>query len=189
LRGTPGNAQCPAPRSQVVKPKPRELPVCLAAILHRASAVCLTRVEGPAEEMLVTRAPSFTPAVPCFRRLSYTSRGPSRRNARHTGALVHAFEGALFAWGAPTKSARVRRGARGEETPRRAARRTVWPHTELPDARCGPTPNTELPDVMCRPTPNMSPGRDRASGARCRRYIRCLRGGAVARLLAVVARA
>ena len=31
LRGTSGNAQCPASRSQVMKPKPEELPACLAA--------------------------------------------------------------------------------------------------------------------------------------------------------------
>ena len=31
LRGTSGNAQCSASRSQVMKPKPEELPACLAA--------------------------------------------------------------------------------------------------------------------------------------------------------------
>jgi hypothetical protein len=30
LRGTSGDAQCPAGRSQVIKPKPEELPACLA---------------------------------------------------------------------------------------------------------------------------------------------------------------
>jgi hypothetical protein len=31
MRGTPGNAKFPASRSQVMKPKPQELPACLAA--------------------------------------------------------------------------------------------------------------------------------------------------------------
>ena len=41
LRGTPGNAQCPASRSQVTKPKPQELPACVAACGWRGFASAL----------------------------------------------------------------------------------------------------------------------------------------------------